>query len=137
MAKNLHLKSFYMIVLAILLLINFNSCRSESTDSEEINSSSFKNSIQRKTLKELPEIVPVLNEINAKVKGNHLLNKGVEDFEIDEENILVLDLQEQGQLISMVVNDPVLDASYSVTNLNIVRNNGIESYFLTKYIPTN
>ncbi|QBO58799.1 hypothetical protein [Chryseobacterium salivictor] len=36
----------------------------------------------------------------------------------------------------MVVNEPVLDASYTVTNLNIVRNNGVESYFLTKYIPT-
>lgn len=35
----------------------------------------------------------------------------------------------------MIIQEPVNEINYSVTNLNIVIQNGIESYFLTKYIP--
>lgn len=137
MKKNLTLKrsGLVMLILYFLTLLPFlNACRSESiTNESETGTLLSKPSISMKKLNEVPEAVEFVDQL--KNSSNNIFNKTIEGFEVDEDNVLVVDLQEQGKSISMVVQQPVLELDYSVINLNIVAHNGVESYFLTKYIP--
>lgn len=125
-----------VLILYLLIILPFlNACRSESiTNESETTRLLNKVTISNKKLDEVPEAVKLVGQI--KNSSNNILNKTIEGFEVDEDNVLVLDLQNEARLVSIVVQGPVLEESYSITNLNIVTHNGIESYFLTKYIPS-
>lgn len=125
------LKSVLLLFLMGFLL---QECREESTAIENDN---IKAKISYKTLKEIPEINPSLEKVKKQLKNSSKLmaERTANDFEIDEENILVLDLADNGKDISMVVNQSFSENDYSVINLSIVQHDGMENYFLVKYIP--
>jgi len=90
-----------------------------------------------KKLSEITAILPSIERAKRQIRSNSItLSKGIAELNLDENNILVMDLADNGRNISIVVNQEYNpESSYFVMNLNIIQHDGIESYFITKYIP--
>lgn len=118
----------------VLLLILLIGCRSEDLPKNEQKNINAKISIKK--LNEISDLIPVLNDIRSQMKNaTNLQNKGIEDLDLDEVHIVVMDFQDNGRTISINVNQDFSETSYFVMNLNILQHDGIETYYITKYIP--
>ncbi|WP_374446551.1 hypothetical protein [Epilithonimonas sp.] len=127
------LRHLRIIAVAVLLLLF--ACREEQEFVKQNNLSLSQTSIGYKKLSEIPGLEKSVNKVKEQISANNLINKSVGDFEIDEDNILVVDFQSKATINVAVVDGVLSQTDYSVTNLNIVKQNGIETYFLTRYTP--
>lgn len=119
-----------MLVIIILL-----GCRSEDLPKKEQENINAKISVKK--LDEIPDLITLVDDIKSELKkSNNLLNRGIEDLDLDEDHIIVMDLQDNGRTISINVNHNSSGPTYFVMNLNILQHDGIETYYLTKYIPS-
>ncbi len=124
------------IMAAAVLLLLF-ACREEQEVIKQKNTQISKTSIGYKKLSEIPGLEQSVNIIKEKVRSGNAVNKSISDLNLDTDNVLVMDLKDNGRNISVIINhDDNLSTSYFVMNLNIIQHDGIESYFITKYIPT-
>jgi hypothetical protein len=115
-------------------MLLFVTCRQEQ---EFTKNSQVQNqlSIYYKKLSEIPGLQESVNKVKNQIHSNSLFNKGIEDLDLDEDNVLVMDLMNSGKNISIVINTDASEDAYFVMNLNIIQHDGIETYIITKYIP--
>ncbi|KMQ68300.1 hypothetical protein ACM44_14670 [Chryseobacterium koreense CCUG 49689] len=120
----------------IILLIFITSCRQEQ-DFIKKNELVEKTTITYKKLDEVIGLQNTVEKIKSNLKSSNFQNKGIEDFDLDEDNVLVVDMTNNNRSISIVINNNnTAQSNYFVMNLNVVQYNGTEKYFISKYIPS-
>lgn len=132
--KNLNVTWSLIILISVFLIFG---CREEQEALKNSRQQEYSAKIGYKKLSEIPEILPSVEKVKTQIQSNpNVLGKGIREFDLDQDNILVMKLNDNGRKISIIVNhDDDVTSSYFVMNLNIVQHDGIESYFITKYIP--